>query len=97
MAGRDITEGRSGRAIAIDIGLNTTTIWQNTNNTYDFAIAGIPFIAAIRDDRPYDRSTAPFRKQRNSSNSRFSGWLMDWNSSNKFNNNIWGKRIICSI
>lgn len=63
MASRDITEGRSTRAIAVDIGLNTTSIWQNTGNTYDCAIAGIPFLTAIRDDRPYERATAQFRKQ----------------------------------
>ena len=63
MASRDITEGRSTRAIAVDIGLNTTSIWQNTGNTYDCAVAGIPFLSAIRDDRPYERTTAPFRKQ----------------------------------
>jgi hypothetical protein len=63
VASRDITEGRSTRAIAVDIGLNTGTIWQNTGNTYDCAIAGIPFLSAIRDDRPYERTTAPFRKQ----------------------------------
>jgi hypothetical protein len=60
---RDITEGRSTRAIAVDIGLNAQTIWQNTGNSYDCAIAGIPFLTAIRDDRPYERATAPFRKQ----------------------------------
>lgn len=63
MAGRDITEGRSTRAIAVDIGLNTNAIWQNTGNTYDCAISGIPFLTAIRDERPYERTTAPFRKQ----------------------------------
>ena len=63
MASRDITEGRSTRAIAVEIGLNTTSIWQNTGNTYDCAIAGIPFLTAIRDDRPYERATAQFRKQ----------------------------------
>lgn len=63
MASRDITEGRSTRAIAVDIGLNTNAIWQNTGNTYDCAIAGIPFLTAIRDDRPYERATAQFRKQ----------------------------------
>ena len=63
MASRDITEGRSTRAIAVEVGLNTTNIWQNTGNTYDCAIAGIPFLSAIRDDRPYERATAQFRKQ----------------------------------
>lgn len=60
---RDITEGRSTRAIAVDIGLNATSVWQNTGNTYDCAIAGIPFLLAIKDDRPYERATSPFRKQ----------------------------------
>ena len=63
MSGRDITEGRAARAIAVDIGLNTGTIWQNTGVQYDFAIGGIPFLAAIDDEHPYQRATAPFRKQ----------------------------------
>lgn len=60
---RDITEGRSTRAIAVDLGIGTSTIWQNSGNSYDFAIAGIPFLAAINDQRPYERATAQFRKQ----------------------------------
>jgi hypothetical protein len=63
VASRDITEGRSTRAIAVDIGLNTNTIWQNTSSAFDVAIAGIPFLSAINDERPYERTTAPFRKQ----------------------------------
>jgi hypothetical protein len=63
VANRDITEGRSTRAIAVDIGLNINSIWQNTSNAYDVAIAGIPFLSAISDERPYERATAPFRKQ----------------------------------
>ena len=63
MSGRDITEGRAARAIAVDIGLNTGTIWQNTGVQYDFAIGGLPFLAAIDDAHPYERATAPFRKQ----------------------------------
>lgn len=60
---RDITEGRSTRAIAVDIGLSTANIWQNTGVQYDFALAGIPFLAAIDDTHPYERATAQFRKQ----------------------------------
>ena len=60
---RDITEGRSTRAVAVDIGLGTATTWQNTGVQYDFAIAGIPFLAAIDDAHPYERATAQFRKQ----------------------------------
>jgi hypothetical protein len=64
VAGRDITEGRSTRAIAVDVGVvATTAIWQNTDIAYDTAIGGMPFIYAINDARPYIRQTAPFRKE----------------------------------
>ncbi len=63
MAGRDITEGRSTRAVAVDIGVvSSTAIWQNTDMSYDVAIGGLPFFYAINDARPYIRQTAPFRK-----------------------------------
>ena len=64
MAGRDITEGRPTRAIAVDVGVvSTTAIWQNTDVAYDVAVGGMPFIYAISDARPYIRQTAPFRKE----------------------------------
>ena len=64
MAGRDITEGRSTRAIAVDVGVvSNTSIWQNTDIAYDVAIGGQPFIYAISDSNPYIRQTAPFRKE----------------------------------
>ena len=60
---RDITEGRANRAIAVDVGVvSTTNTWQNTDIAYDVAIGGLPFIYAINDARPYIRQTAPFRK-----------------------------------
>ena len=63
MAGRDITEGRSTRAVAVDIGVvSSTAVWQNTDMSYDVAIGGLPFFYAINDSRPYIRQTAPFRK-----------------------------------
>ena len=63
MAGRDITEGRSGRAIAVEVGVNSSTaVWQNTDMSYDVAIGGLPFFYAINDSRPYIRQTAPYRK-----------------------------------
>ena len=63
MAGRDITEGRSNRAIAVDVGVvSSTAVWQNTDMSYDVAIGGLPFFYAINDARPYIRQTAPFRK-----------------------------------
>lgn len=67
MAGRDITEGR-GNEVDIaraftDIGIvSTDAVWQNTNISYDMAIAGMPFIAAISDKNVSTRETAPFRK-----------------------------------
>ena len=64
MAGRDITEGRATRAIAVDVGVvSDTSIWQNTDVAYDIAIGGMPFIYAISDSRPYIRQTAPYRKE----------------------------------
>ncbi len=64
MAGRDITEGRAERAIAVDIGIvSDGAIWQNTNESYDVALGGLPFFYAINDSRPYIRQTAPFRKE----------------------------------
>jgi hypothetical protein len=60
---RDITEGRATRAIAVDLGIATTNTWQNTGDSYDCAIAGIPFLTAISDERLYQRATSPFRKQ----------------------------------
>ena len=63
MAGRDITEGRAERAIAVDVGVvSSTSIWQNTDIAYDIAIGGLPFILATNNDRPYGRRTAPFKK-----------------------------------
>jgi hypothetical protein len=63
VAGRDITEGRAERSIAVDVGVvSSTSIWQNTDIAYDVAIGGLPFIYAINDSRPYIRQTAPFRK-----------------------------------
>ena len=64
MAGRDITEGRSSRAIAVDVGvLSDASIWQNTDIAYDVALGGMPFIYAISDANPYIRQTAPYRKE----------------------------------
>jgi len=70
VATRDITEGRGsatasiGRSIAIDLGIvSSTSTWQNTNESYDVAVGGLPFFYAISDARPYIRQTAPFRKE----------------------------------
>jgi hypothetical protein len=64
VAGRDITEGRAERAIAVDVGIvSTSTYWQNTSDSYDVAVGGQPFFYAINDQRPYIRQTAPYRKE----------------------------------
>jgi hypothetical protein len=64
MAGRDITEGRATRAIAVDVGVVASgSIWQNTESAYDVAIGGKPFFYAISNERPYIRQTAPYRKE----------------------------------
>jgi len=63
VAGRDITDGRSTRSIAVDVGVvSSTAVWQNTDVAYDIALSGLPFIYAISDARPYIRQTAPFKK-----------------------------------
>ena len=63
MAGRDITDGRAVRAIAVDLGVvSSTAVWQNTDIAYDYAIGGMPFVAATNDARQYLRQTAPFKK-----------------------------------
>ena len=63
MAGRDITEGDVGYGITVPIGISSSTsLWTNTDVTYDIALGGQPFISAISDARPYTRQTAPFRK-----------------------------------
>ena len=79
MAGRDITEGRATRAIAVDIGNLTGTVWQNTGVDYDIAIGGTPFLLDATEVHPYERSTAPFRKnqfdtQRDPGEQSLQGW-----------------------
>lgn len=64
MAGRDLTDGRANRSIAVDVGVvSSTAIWQNNDIAYDYAIGGMPFVSAVNDARPYQRQTASFKKQ----------------------------------
>ena len=93
MATRDITEGRGsatasiGRAIAIDLGIvSSTSTWQNTNEAYDVAVGGLPFFYAINDSRPYIRQTAPFRKEQQDNSAEpgeqsLTGWWLRSQSS----------------
>jgi len=65
MAPRDITEGRSGRSIAVDLGVvSNSATWTNTAEAFDVAVGGQPFIYAISDARPYQRVTAPYQKEK---------------------------------
>ena len=87
MAGRDITEGRAERAIAVDIGiLSSSSTWQNSGDSYDVAIGGQPFFYAISDARPYIRQTAPYRKEQFDNNQEpgeqsLTGWWLRSQSS----------------
>lgn len=86
MAGRDITEGRPTRAIAVELGIGTGVLWQNTDVFYDIAIAGIPFLLAEKDQTPYQRATAQFRKQqfdsqRDPGEQSLTGWWLRSQSS----------------
>ena len=86
MAGRDITEGRANRAIAVNLGITQGNVWQNSGIDYDIAINGIPFILDASADHPYERSTAPFRKnqfdtQRDPGEQSITGWWLRSQSS----------------
>jgi len=93
VATRDITEGRGsatasiGRAIAVDLGIvSSTSTWQNTNEAYDVAVGGLPFFYAISDTRPYIRQTAPFRKEQQDNSTEpgeqsLTGWWLRSQSS----------------
>ena len=42
---------------------NSGDVYYNTSNTYDIAIAGIPFFIGANEKYPYGRETAQYRKQ----------------------------------
>jgi hypothetical protein len=55
---RDITED-----IPVNIGNpGTTGFWNNTAEAYDIAVGGMPFFLVPTDNNPYQRETAPYRK-----------------------------------
>ena len=58
MAGQDITED-----LPLNLGNPTTSgFWTNSGEDYDVAFGGIPFFLAPTDQNPYQRETAPYRK-----------------------------------
>ena len=82
----DITEGRAARSIAVDLGIVAGSVWQNTGIDYDIAIGGVPFLLDATDQHPYERSTAPFRKnqfdtQRDPGEQSITGWWLRSQSS----------------
>lgn len=50
--------------VIIDLSGRISTYYDPTTYKFDFAIGGMPFIAAITDNTPYRRQTAEFRTQR---------------------------------
>ena len=59
MAGQDITEG-----LPLNVGNpGTSGFWTNNAEDYDVAFGGIPFFMAPTDQNPYQRETAPYRKE----------------------------------
>ena len=59
MAGQDITED-----LPLNIGNpGTAGFWTNNAEDYDVAFGGIPFFLAPTDVNPYQRETAPYRKE----------------------------------
>jgi hypothetical protein len=86
LSGYDITQGRASEAIAVDLGITSGTVWQNSGIDYDVAIGGIPFILDASDQHAYERSTAPFRKnqfdtQRDPGEQSITGWWLRSQSS----------------
>jgi hypothetical protein len=99
VAGRDITEGDDGvyaldpsdslpiaRGIS-ELGIiSSSSIWTNTDVSFDVAIGGMPFIYAVSDERPYIRQTAPYRKDQFDNNQEpgeqsLTGWWIRSQSS----------------
>jgi hypothetical protein len=50
--------------VIIDLSGRISSYYDPTTYKYDFAVGGMPFIAAITDNTPYRRQTAEFRTQR---------------------------------
>jgi hypothetical protein len=58
VASPDITEN-----IPLNVGNpGTTGFWTNNAEDYDVAVGGMPFFLAPTDNEPYQRETAPYRK-----------------------------------
>jgi hypothetical protein len=82
MATPDITEN-----IPLNIGNpGTSGFWTNNAEDFDVAVGGLPFLLAVTDVNPYQRETAPYRKDQFDSTTEpgeqsLTGWLIRSQSS----------------
>jgi hypothetical protein len=82
MASPDITEN-----IPLNVGNpGTSGFWINNAEDYDIAVGGLPFFLAPTDPAPYQRETAPYRKDQFDSSSEpgeqsLTGWWIRSQSS----------------
>ena len=82
MASPDITE-----SIPLNVGNpGTSGFWINNAEDYDIAVGGLPFFLAPTDPTPYQRETAPYRKDQFDSSSEpgeqsLTGWWIRSQSS----------------
>lgn len=89
MASPDITDN-----IPLNIGNpGTTGFWTNNAEDYDIAVGGLPFMLAPTDQTPYQRETAPYRKDQFDNGSEpgeqsLTGWWIRSQSSFHVGNGI---------
>ena len=85
----DITE-----SIPLNVGNPTSAaLWTNNAEDYDVAVGGLPFFLAPTDQNPYQRETAPYRKDQFDSASEpgeqsLTGWWIRSQSSFHVGNGI---------
>jgi hypothetical protein len=89
MATPDITEN-----IPLNVGNpGTSGFWSNNAEDYDVAVGGLPFFLAPTDQTPYQRETAPYRKDQFDNGSEpgeqsLTGWWIRSQSSFHVGNGI---------
>jgi hypothetical protein len=89
VASPDITDN-----IPLNIGNpGTTGFWTNNAEDYDIAVGGLPFMLAPTDQTPYQRETAPYRKDQFDNGSEpgeqsLTGWWIRSQSSFHVGNGI---------
>lgn len=89
MASPDITQD-----IPLNVGNpGTSGFWTNNAEDYDIAVGGLPFFLAPTDQNPYQRETAPYRKDQFDASSEpgeqsLTGWWIRSQSSFHVGNGI---------